>query len=117
MSLEAALRNVLEAVCPAAFPDEAPPLEPLPYVVWQQIGGRVVPYVDDSVPDAENSFVQVTAWARTRLEANALMRRIEVAMIVATAFTARPMSAMSAAPSDDETLRGAMQDFDVWIRR
>lgn len=117
MSFEAAMRNVLEAVVPAAFPDEAPPRQPLPYAVWQQIGGRAIAYVDDSVADAENPFVQVTVWASTRIEANALMRRIEAAMIVATPFTARPMSAMSRAPSDDENVRGAMQDFDVSVRR
>lgn len=117
MSLEAAMRNVLEAVCPAAYPDEAPARAELPYAVWQQIGGRPIAYVDDSVADAENPFVQVTVWAKTRIEANALMRRIEAAMIVATPFTARPMSAMSAAPSDDENVRGATQDFDVWMRR
>jgi hypothetical protein len=117
MSLETALRNVLEAVCPVAFPDEAKACTPLPYVVWQQIGGRTTNYTDDSVPGTQNAFVQITAWASNRIEAAALMRRIEAAMIVATAFTARPMSAMSAAPSDDENLRGAMQDFDIWHAR
>lgn len=117
MTFEAAMRNALEAVCPAAYPDVAPARAKLPYAVWQQIGGRAITYVDDSVADAENPFIQVTAWASTRLEANALMRRIEAAMTVATAFTARPMSAMSAAPSDDENVRGAMQDFDVSVRR
>lgn len=117
MTLEAAMRNVLEAVCPAAYPDEAPARAKLPYAVWQQIGGRAIAYVDDSVPDAENPFIQIQAWASTRAEANRLMRQIEAAMTVATAFTARPMSAMSAAPSDDENVRGAMQDFDVSVRR
>jgi hypothetical protein len=69
------------------------------------------------VPSTENAFVQITAWASNRIEAAALMRRIEAAMTVAAAFTARPMSAMGAAPSDDENLRGAMQEFDVWIKR
>ena len=89
----------------------------MPYGVWQQIGGRTTNYVDDAVPDEENSFIQIMWWASTRVEANALMRQTAAAMTVATAFAARPMSAMSAAPSDDENLRGAMQDFDLWIDR
>ncbi|WP_066339264.1 tail completion protein gp17 [Azohydromonas lata] len=117
MSLESALRDVLQAICSRAYPDVAPAGASTPYVVWQQIGGRATSYTDDAVPDEENSFVQVQAWANTRVEANGLMRQIEAAMVVAAAFAARPMSAMSAAPSDDENLRGAMQDFDIWIDR
>lgn len=117
MSLETALRGVIEPLCGYVFPDEAQARTPLPYVVWQQIGGRVTTYVDDSVPATENAFVQVSVWASSRVEANALMRRIEAAMTVAQAFTARPMSAMGALPSDDEELRGVSMDFDVWMRR
>jgi hypothetical protein len=109
MSLESALRDVLQGICPRAFPDVAPAGTEPPYLVWQQIGGRTTNYTDDVVPDEENAF--------TRVEANGLMRQIEAAMVVAPAFTARPMSAMSAAPSDDENLRGAMADFDIWIDR
>jgi hypothetical protein len=117
MSLESALRDVLQGICPRAFPDVAPAGTEPPYLVWQQIGGRTTNYTDDVVPDEENAFVQIEAWAHTRVEANGLMRQIEAAMVVAPAFTARPMSAMSAAPSDDENLRGAMADFDIWIDR
>jgi hypothetical protein len=117
MTLNTAMRALLESIGPCAFPDEAPAGTATPYAVWQRIGGRTTNYVDDAVPGTGNAFVQVTWWASTRTEADALMERTEAAMITATAFTARPMSARSAAPSDDENLRGAMQDFDIWHAR
>lgn len=115
MSLESDLYAVVSAICPRVYPDVADYGTHRPYVTWQQVGGDVVNHVDDVVPDYRNALVQINVWSNTRLEANAIMQQIEAAMITATQFQARPSGALIA--TEDEDIRGAMQDFSIWAPR
>lgn len=117
MSLETALFSALQAQCPRVFPDEAPYDTPRPYVIWQQIGGDPLSYVEGTVPNQRNAHIQIEVWDETRLQANALMLQIEAALMSAPAFQASPLGALSATIDDGTDRRGAQQDFSIWADR
>lgn len=117
MSLETDLYALLSAQCPRVFPDVAPFDTACPYITWQQIGGEALTYVDDTVPNQRNAYVQINVWDTTRLSATALALQVEAALIQATAFEARPQSALQSAHDDDTDRRGCLQDFSIWAAR
>jgi len=116
MSLESDLVTLLQTVCPRVSPDVAPTDTQRPYITWQQIGGDVIPQIN-GLPDKRNAMVQINCWAETRAQANALALSVEAALVAATLFLARPVSALVAAHDEDTDLRGAMQDFSIWAAR
>lgn len=117
MSLESDLYTVLNAQCARVFPDVAPFDTECPYITWQQIGGEALAYVEDTVPNERNAYVQINVWDTTRIGATALALQIEAALIQSTAFQARPQSALQAAHDDDTDRRGCLQDFTIWAAR
>lgn len=117
MSLEAQLTAALQALCPQVFPDEAPTATALPYVIYQQIGGPALVYLEGTLPPERAAVMQITVWHGTRLGATQLMLDIEATLCAAPGFTATTQAALQAAPSDDPAVRGAMQDFEIWADR
>jgi hypothetical protein len=117
MSLESDLFAVISAVCPRAYPDYAPFDTQRPFVIWSQIGGSVINPMANEVPDKRNAFVQINVWHDTRYGAVEVSQQIEAALIQATQFQARPMSAIVNASDEDLGIRGAMQDFSIWASR
>lgn len=117
MTMETELRTLLLTVCDRVFNGPAPVLTPRPYVTFQKFGGDVVNYVDDSVPSIQNGDFQINVWSETSSEAAAVIKEIEAALITATAFSARPISA-SATDYDHDMLRySERQDFTIWGNR
>ena len=117
MSLESDLYALIAPLCPRVYPDFAPAGTALPYVTWQQFGGPAPVFLDGSLPDRRGAWVQVSAWAATRADANALMLSIEAALCASSDLIARPQGALMAAVSEDDGIRGAMQDFQIWADR
>lgn len=116
MSLESDLQTLLSGVV-QSFPDFAPATVTAPYAVWQQIGGASPAYVERAVFNKRNARMQITVWAATRSQANALMAQIEAALVLSTAFQASPYGAMTAVADEETQLRGARQDFSIWSER
>lgn len=116
MSLESDLVTLLKTLCPRVFPDVAPTDTQRPYITWQQIGGDVITQIN-GLPDKRNAMVQINCWAERRADANALALAVEAALVAATVFVARPVSALVADHDEDTDLRGAMQDFSIWAAR
>jgi hypothetical protein len=78
LSLESDLFDALKGlVGNRVYPDIAPQAVARPYIVYQQVGGRGVNFVDPTVPSKKNARIQVAAWADTRAAASALGRQIE----------------------------------------
>lgn len=117
MSLETELKTALETICPRVFPDVAPFSTARPYITWQQIGGEAPAYVDNTVPDRRNAYVQINVWDTTRASSTALALQIEAALIVHPVLQARAQSALQATMDEDTDLRGCMQDFTIWAMR
>ncbi|MFD1709088.1 DUF3168 domain-containing protein [Ottowia sp. GY511] len=113
MAFEADFLAALKAQCPYVFAGMADATVPAskPYVVFTQVGGPVVNYVENSQPNLQQARIQVTVWAPTTLQANSISRAIERALRAATAFTARPLAAFDADHDPDTGRYGARQDF------
>lgn len=115
MTLETQLKTVVSGVLDRFMPDEAPFDTPMPYGVWQQIGGDALTYIEGTLPDKENALVQIRVWAATRMEANSLARQVEAALVAATSFQAQPVSARVSEKEGDAY--GNRQDFSIWVQR
>ncbi len=98
------------------YPDIAPTNTPRPYITWQQIGGMAVSWTDKAITPGGNAWVQINIWADSRLQAGALRKQVEDALIQFNGFEARPLTAGTASHEPDITppAYGFNQDFDVW---
>lgn len=118
MTLEAKLFALLTAlVSGRIFPDVAPFDTQRPYIIWQQIGGQAVTFLENTVPSKRNANVQISAWADTRAQANDLSLDIEATLTLATTLQARPLSAHVSEHEPDLMRYGARQDFSIWADR
>lgn len=94
--------------------DLAPEGEPRPYIVYQQVGGDVVNFVENSIPSKRNARVQVAVWADTRAQADAMGFRVEDALRAATGLQTTVLGAAVAEYDAATKLRGTRQDFSFW---
>lgn len=114
MTVEASIFTAIKGLCGnRVFPDLAPLNTTKPYVTYTQIGGEAVSYVENVVPDIQNGRFQFNVWGTTRAACSSLMAQIETAMVTATAFQARPVSAPTSIYDSDMALYGAMCDYSV----
>jgi hypothetical protein len=113
MTIETLLPQLLGPVTQdRIYPDVAPENEPLPYVTWQQAGGRTFPYLEGGQADLREARIQFSVWDDTRLGANALMREIEE-VLVGLPTCAEAIGSLTAAHDATTDLRGARQDFYI----
>ena len=117
MTVEADIVTLVKTVTPSVFLDFAPTTTERPYCTIQQVGGEAVSYLDPALPDLKNGEFQINIWGTSRVQVMALMLQIEAAMIGATTFQARPMSAPVADYDADVPVFGARQDFSIWSTR
>lgn len=115
--LETLIKDALQGLVGGrVHPDIAPVDTQRPYITWQQVGGRAVSWTDKATTPGGNAWVQINVWCSTRLEAGALRKQVEDALIEFTGFEARPISAGGARHEPDLTPPAYchQQDFDVW---
>lgn len=96
------------------YPDVADFETPRPYIVYQQVGGQSVNFLEPSSSQLKNARIQITVWSDTRLQAMSLIRHVEDIMR-APPIAAFVQGAAIAHYDNSTELRGAMQDFSVWI--
>lgn len=115
MSLESDIRSALTTlVAGRVYPDVTPDNPTFPLIVYQQVGGQAVEYLEGAVADKDNARVQVIVWSKTRLEASQVARQARVALVQGTlkaTTVAAPVSIY------DEVLKlyGSRTDFGVWF--
>lgn len=118
MTIEADIFTAIKSLAGnRCFPDFAPLSTARPYITYVQIGGEAISYLDNTVPDGKIGRFQINVWGDTRASVSTLMLQVEAAMIQATAFQARPLSAPSSDYDHDSLVYGAMQDFSVFSTR
>lgn len=117
MSLESDLPALLRTICPRVHPDVAPAGAARPFMVWQGLGGESLRFLDNTAPDKRNTYMQVSVYSTTRLEALALIRAAEAALCASPAFIAKPQSEPMATYEQDTALYGAIQRFSIWAVR
>lgn len=118
MSAEATIHALLAGfVAGRVYPDVAPSGSTLPRIVYQQVGGQALAYVDNTLADKEHGRMQIACWAKTRLAAINLMKQAEDALMAAPAITCTPIGARNSIYEDDTDLYGCRQDFSVYSTR
>ena len=118
MSAEAALVPLLTGlVAGRIYPDVAPSGAGLPRIVYQQVGGQAMTYLEGALPDKENARMQVVCWAATRLAAINLAKQVEAAIVGSVGFQASPIGARISGYEQDTKLYSSMQDFSIWSAR
>lgn len=114
MSLEATLFGLLGSLVGGrCYPDVSPDGAARPLIIYQQVGGQAVDYVEGKIADKDNARVQVHVWATTRLEASQIARAARVALVEGAAEATTLGAAMSL-HDDALKLYGSRQDFSVW---
>lgn len=118
MTVEADLTTLLQGLVGGRmFADVAPKDTEAPYIVFQQVGGRSVAFLERAVPSKKHGRFQVAVWAERRTEAAALGLQIEAAMLTATVFQVEALGAPIADHDEDTDLRASRQDFGIWSQR
>lgn len=116
MTIEASIFDSLKGlVGNRVFPDVAPPTTAKPFIVYQQIGGSAVNFVDSTSPSKKNGRFQVAVWGNTRAEVSALARSIEDTLRGNAALQTSVVSAPVADYEQETGLRGSRQDFSFWF--
>lgn len=95
------------------FPDTAAGDTPMPFMTYQQVGGRDVVFVDGETADKQGARVQINVWAKTRLNASDLMAATRVSLCRAPTF-ARPEGGPVSVTDPVTGFKGATQDFMIW---
>lgn len=118
MTVDERLQAVLGALAGGrVYPDVAPPDAQAPYIVFQQVGGQGFGYTEGTVPAEENCRIQLATWCATRIEATTLAQQAEALLLQATTCQATTLGTRTSLLDDDTGLRGARQDFSVWVPR
>lgn len=101
-------------VASRVFPDTADLGTPLPYITYQQGGGRDASTLDGPT-DLKNGRFQINVWAATRNEADSLMNQV-VDALAAAPLLGVPIGAPVSDYESSLDLRGSMLDFSIWYK-
>lgn len=118
MTVEEHMQTTLGALAGGqVYPDVAPEGTAAPYIVFQQVGGQGLNHTEGTLPTAENCRMQLATWCESRIQATTLAQQAEALLLAATAFQATTLGNRTSLLDEDTGLRGARQDFSVWVPR
>lgn len=114
MTIEEQVGPILQALVGGrAYPDVAPQGEQPPYITFQDVGGEPLNYLTGESPGKTNARMQISVWARTRVEASKIGAQVEDALRAASALQPEVLTGRLAAYDEATTYRGTMQDFSL----
>ena len=116
MSVESDIYDALSGlVAGRVYPDIAPFSAAVPQIVYQQISGTAVSFLESGKPSKKNGRFQIRVWSLTRAEATTIARAIEDLMVTSSVLRAEPMG--GAMWDYDDVLKwyGTLQDFSIWF--
>ena len=114
MSLEPSLKAALDSLVDGrVYPDTTPDNVVFPCIVYQQVGGEDIEFLEGTLPDQENARVQVIPWAKSRLEASTLARQIRVRL--SDQLAATRLGAPVSLYEEPLKLYGARAFYSIWF--
>lgn len=113
MLAEIAVYLAIKHLAPT-YPLVAPAGAPSTRIVYQQVGGFVVNYQEDTSSDVDHGRIQVTCWSPEQPTSANLCESVSETLILAPNLQARPVGARVSVYENDTKLYGARQDFSVW---
>lgn len=115
MTLEALFVAALTPVLgEQLYPVTAKSRAPLPYGVYQQIGGIPLNYTGGDVPDRRHARIQLGIWAARYTDAVQLMLQAQDLMRQAPGLEVLLDGEFADASDTDLGRYGVRQDFSVW---
>lgn len=118
MTVEADLYTMLKSlVGNRVYPDFAEQGTATPYIVFQEVSGEAVQFLERAVPSRKNGRFQIVVWSPLRSEAAAIGLAIEAAMLTTTVFQVDLIGGRTAVSDEETGLRGSRQDFGIWSVR
>ncbi|WP_086925405.1 DUF3168 domain-containing protein [Variovorax sp. JS1663] len=96
-----------------AWPLRADQGTPMPYLTLQRAGGQPV-NTFCGVPGKENGRFQFNVWAKTQIEADALMAQVKAVVCDQATFRGVALSEREWVEGYDTRTFGARQDFSIW---
>lgn len=104
-------------VASRVFEEFAPFGTACPYIVYSQVGGDALSFLEGTLPDKKNGRMQIDVYAKTRQERSSIALQVESAMSAAPAFQSRAMGAAINNYEPDTLIYSSMQDFSVFSTR
>ena len=118
MTTESDLFNTIKGlVANRAYPDLAPMNTPRPFIVYSQVGGEAIAFLNSSLPDKKHGRFQIDVYADSRAACALVALQVETAMTTTAFFNARAMSAPTSTYEPDVLMFGSQQDFSIWSIR
>lgn len=119
MTVESDLLAVLEPLVGGrVYANEAPEGVATPYMVYQQVGGVTIAFLEKSaMPSKKNGRFQINTWSGTKAEVAALALAVEGVLVLSTRFDAAALGAPIDVDGSLVDLFGQQQDFSVWSDR
>lgn len=116
MSVEAQIYASLKSLVDnRVFRDVASQTNPaLNRIVFQQVGGESVNFLEGGRPSKKNARFQITCWGSRRDDVMALSRRVEDTLRTVTALSPTVLGAAIAVYDEETKSYGAIQDFSLW---
>jgi hypothetical protein len=115
MTMKDQIYSALEALVAGRVYTGAPPKDVVaPYIKYQRVGGDPVNYTEGSIPDRKNARVQVNVWAASMAIADPLAVQAENILRQSTSLQVSVLTEVLDTYDEETTLRGTMQDFDIW---
>lgn len=117
-TVEAAIFDTLKTlVGNRVYPDLAPIGAARPFIVYGQVGGQALSFLEKALPDKKHGRFQIDVYAGSRMACAAVALQVESAMTAATAFQCRALGAPVSTYEPDVIIFGSQQDFSVFSAR
>lgn len=112
MTAEEHIYNTLKHLAGGrVLPDFAGEGTPVPFIVYQAVGGDPVNLLTGEQPEKQSVRMQVNVWSLSRMEASALGAEVEAAVRAATVLQPEVATGRVATYDEDTKYRGTRQDF------
>jgi hypothetical protein len=114
VGIEATLKTTLSSLVGGrVYPDTPPDNPTFPLIVYQQVGGQAVEYLEGVLADKDNARIQIVVWSKTRLEASSIARSARDELV--GTLTATTLAAPVSLYEEELKIYGSRTDYSVWF--
>jgi hypothetical protein len=113
VGIEATLKTTLSSLVGGrVYPSTLPDNPTFPLIVYQQVGGQVVEYLEGTIGDKDNARIQIVVWSKTQLEASSIARSIRTTLV--GSLSATTLAAPVSLYEEELKLYGSRTDYSLW---
>ena len=118
MTVESDLFGLLKGlVSNRCFPDFAPLGTVRPFIVFEQVGGEALSFIDGTLPDKKHGRFEISVYADSRANCAAVALQVESVMAAASVFQSTAIHAPISDYADEVKIYSSTQNFSVFSTR